>query len=131
MTNFVDELSNLISLWVENKPDIFGIALVGSHARNEARVDSDIDLTILCKEPNVYLNNVSWLNYFGKVKAYKFENWGKVTSVRVFYEPNIEVEFGLTTVEWATIPLDIGTKKVVSDGVKIIFAPHRILNKLI
>lgn len=60
MANSVDELSNLISRWVDEKPDILGIALVGSHARNEARIDSDIDLVILCKEPNIYFNNVLW-----------------------------------------------------------------------
>lgn len=130
MANSVEELSNLIYRWVENKLDIFGVALVGSYARNEARVDSDIDLVILCKEPNIYLNNVSWLEYFGNVKAHEFEDWGKVTSVRVFYE-SVEVEFGLTTTEWAMIPVDAGTKKVVSDGMKILFDPHGILTKLI
>lgn len=130
MTNSVEEFLNLIERWANNKPDIIGVALVGSHARNEARLDSDIDLVILCKEPNIYLNNVLWLQYFGKVKSYKFEDWGKVTSVRVFYE-NIEVEFGLTSIEWAIIPVDAGTRKVVSDSMKILFDPQEILNKLL
>ena len=44
MANSVNEFLNLIYKWVNNKPDIFGIALVGSHAINEARMNSDIDL---------------------------------------------------------------------------------------
>ena len=129
LTHSVDEFLNLISQWVKNRADIFGVALVGSYARNEARINSDIDLVILCHNPNIYSNN-SWLKYFGKVKAYKFEDWGKVTSVRVFYEPNIEVEFSLTTVDWATIPVDVGTE-IVSDGIKILFNPQGILNRLL
>ena len=130
MINSVNEFLNLVSRWVVNKPDILGIALVGSYAKNKARINSDIDLVIPCNEPNIYLNNVSWLEYFGKVQADEFEDWGKVTSVRVFPE-NIKFEYGLTTVEWAVIPVDLGTKKVVSDGMKILFNPQRILNRLL
>lgn len=59
LTHSVDEFLNLISQWVKNRADIFGVALVGSYAR------------------------------------------------------------------------DVCTKKIVSDGMKILFAPQGILDRLL
>jgi hypothetical protein len=48
------------------------------------------------------------------------EDWGLVTSLRVYYEGGPEVEYGLTSSEWASEPVDEGTSQVFSDGMQIL-----------
>ena len=72
--------------WVESQRLVEGAILVGSHSRGGARQDSDIDLVLLCKEYESYLEDVSWINDFGKPVSVRLEDYGKLTSVRVFYE---------------------------------------------
>ena len=72
--------------WVESQRLVEGAILVGSHARGGARQDSDIDLVLLCTEYESYLEDVSWINDFGKPVSVRPEDYGKLTSVRVFCE---------------------------------------------
>ncbi len=107
--------------WAKSHSDILGVALVGSHARDEARVDSDIDLVILCEKPSEYIKDTSWSKFFGKVTSSKIKDWGNVTSLNVWYEDGQEVEFGFTDASWASFPLDAGTEKVVLNGFKTVW----------
>ena len=113
---FLDKLRN----WAELQTDIYAILLVGSHARGDAKPDSDVDLVIICNEPSDYLKQVEWIREFGKPSRKVFEDWGIVTSVRVWYEDGLEVEFGITTEDWVKEPLDEGTKRTINDGYQIL-----------
>ncbi len=94
---------------------------MGSHARDYARQDSDIDLVLLCTEYESYLQDLGWTNDFGKPASVCLEDYGKLTSVRVFYEEGPEVEFGLTQLDWLAQPLDAGTVGVLRDGFQIVY----------
>lgn len=115
--------------WAETNPDIIGLALVGSHARDQVRADSDIDLVLLTARPQDFVDNSKWVSQFGRVKTFEIESWGKVTSLRVHYEQGIEVEFGLTLPDWASVPLDEGTRRVVSDGMKVLVDKQGLLSR--
>lgn len=123
------ELIKKITAWASINSNIASILLVGSHARGEARPDSDVDLVLICKRQEELLVDISWINQFGIVDEYFVEQWGKVQSARVFYqsdsgsvnsEPRLEVEFGITGLEWVELPLDAGTANVVAGGFKIL-----------
>jgi UTP:GlnB (protein PII) uridylyltransferase len=45
------------SRWAASEPDILAVALVGSHARDEAMDGSDVDLVIVAREPKSYLED--------------------------------------------------------------------------
>ena len=61
----------------------------------------------------------------------KRENWGLLQALRTFYTDSLEVEFGICGTDWARVdPVDEGTKRVVSDGMKILYDPLGILFKL-
>jgi len=126
-----DELVKAVALWAENHVDIASVALVGSHARGNARVDSDVDLVLQCASPARYLGDLSWISEFGVAKDVSVEDYGVVQSVRVFYEDGPEVEYGITSSKWATLPLDEGTLKVLRDGVKVLLDRDGSLNRAV
>ena len=82
--------------WASNQPDVHGVALVGSFARGEARADSDLDLVILTDQPETYLHSMQWAEQFGKMAKHQIEDYGKLTSLRIWYQDGLDVEYGIT-----------------------------------
>ena len=117
--------------WAKLNEDIRALILVGSYARGEAREDSDIDLVIITSNRHLYINN-GFINNFGKVAKFQKENWGRVTSIRAWYESNgLEVEFGITTPIWIERPLDEGTIRALTDGYKVIVDKENYFNDIL
>lgn len=115
--------------WASEQPDVQGVALVGSYARGEARDDSDIDLVILTEQPQKYLDGVKWTERFGVVEKTHTEDYGKLTSLRVWYQNGLEVEYGITEPDWASVPLDAGTREVILGGMVVLFERGMLLSK--
>jgi hypothetical protein len=107
--------------WAAAQPDIAAVVLVGSHARGAARPDSDVDVVILATAPRRYLDDTGWVGRFGAVQRRQAEDYGKLTSLRVWYADGPEVEFGLTDPTWGSDPLDAGTQRVIADGMRVLF----------
>jgi uncharacterized protein len=116
--------------WASGQPDIVGIVLVGSYARRTATKESDIDVMILTSEVGRYFQEQRWAEMFGNVKLIREEDWGKVRTLRIFYREGIEIEFNFTLPDWAALPPDPGTDKVVSDGMQILLDPQGLLKSL-
>ena len=129
MIKKVKDLLNAVTKWAEGNPGILGVALVGSYARDKAKVDSDIDLVVLASTPKEFIDNPEWTKGFGNVKSFKVEDWGLVTSLRVFYQGDLEVEFGMTTLEFASEPIDEGSRQVIADGMRILFDKSGLLDR--
>ena len=86
-----------------------------------------MDLVILTNRPQRYLETTDWVTTFGPIAEQAIEYWGEVTSVRVWYESGEEVEFGITTPAWVAHPLDEGTRRTISEGMRILFDREGIL----
>jgi predicted nucleotidyltransferase len=127
----IKEFKESIFNWGKMHNEIDSILLVGSYARHEEKSDSDIDLVVVVNSKKLFLENLDWINIFGKIKDYSIEDWGLVQSVRVFYENSFEVEFGLTESIWTDIPVDKGTYQVISDGSEIIIDKTNRLKNLL
>lgn len=117
--------------WAEEHPDIVGLALVGSNARNAAGPDSDIDLSILCKDPDGLLLITRWITLFGQAREIYLEDYGPTRSLRVFYKDGLEVEFGIADPSWVSLPLDPGTRGVLADGARVLYDPLGLLNEAV
>ncbi len=117
----IEQFLSQVMRWAEGQPDIAGVVLVGSHARGAARPDSDIDLVVLTTDPRRYLDDISFAQQFGPIARWVEEDWGRVTSLRVWYEDGMEVEYGFTQPDWAAPPLDAGTRRVIADGARVVF----------
>lgn len=121
-----------VSEWARTQPAVYGVLLVGSVARGDEGPDSDIDLVILTEAKDTYLQNSDWLKSLGSFTEVKREEWGVVTSLRVWFESGLELEFGLTLPSWASVdPMDHGTRLVVQEGARILYDPKGLLQKLI
>ncbi|HLO30827.1 MAG TPA: nucleotidyltransferase domain-containing protein [Anaerolineales bacterium] len=115
--------------WASSQSDVQGVALVGSYARGAAREDSDIDLVILTDQFPKYVEDRQWIEIFGAVEKHQTEDYGKLTSVRVWYQSGLEVEYGLTPPDWAAIPLDEGTREVIRGGMLVLFERGNLLSR--
>ena len=118
------------SQWAASQPGILAVALLGSYARNEATPASDVDLLIIASEPDTYIQDTRWAHYFGPISRQQFENYGKVTSLRVWYSGGPEIEYGFTDETWTVLPLDEGTKKVISGGMQILSERRPVLSQM-
>ncbi len=115
--------------WAGERSDILGVALVGSRARGEAREDSDLDLVVVSSHAAEYLADLSWTSSFGEVERDAVEQYGKLTSVRVWYRDGLEIEFGITDEDWVDLPLDPDTQAVVSDGLVVLLERGDLLSR--
>ncbi len=127
--NSIDDFLIQFTHWATAQPDILAVALVGSHARNAARADSDVDLVIIARDPMPYLQNTAWAKQFGPIAQQQIEPYGWLTSLRVHYTDGKEVEYGLTDERWSALPLDTGSRRVISDGMRVLFEREPILSR--
>ena len=130
-TKHINALLTKVTDWAKDQPDIFGVALVGSYARDQAREDSDIDLIILTNDPAKYLINIEWLNGFGEVLSVRSADYGMVTSLHVKYLNSHEIEFGITLPAWTSVPTDSGTREVIMDGIVALYDPQKLFSECI
>ena len=124
----IRDFLNLFVNWASAHEDVQAVALVGSYARGEARDDSDIDLVLLTDEPQTYLEDLRWTERFGLVEKHQTEDYGKLISIRIWYQNGVEVEYGITTPDWAALPLDAGTRKVMRGGMIVLFERGNLLS---
>jgi len=124
----VDCLVERITGWAAAKPDILAVAMIGSYARGTATDTSDIDFILIALHPDTYLKDLNWMIDFGRVENFQIENYGLVTSVRIWFADGLEVEFGITDERWIADPLDAGTIRVIHDGMRILFERKNILS---
>jgi predicted nucleotidyltransferase len=125
INQFLDEFTK----WAATQGDIRAVALVGSYASNAATDTSDVDLVVVVRQPAAYLRDAAWLHRFGSIDRHQLEYYGNVTSIRVWYSDGREVEYGMTDESWATVPLDEGTQRVISDGMHILFEREPLLSR--
>jgi uncharacterized protein len=130
------DIVTAVTNFAKLQQDIRGVALVGSHARNAARPDSDIDIVILSKKPDRFrdtswLTTIEWSRLGVEVIKYSDEEYGALWSRRTWLKPDCEVEFGFTSLSWADIaPVDRGTAEIISNGCRILYDPDGLLEIL-
>jgi len=120
MSDITPFLSDLVT-WAGRQPGVGALALLGSHARGTAGPDSDIDILLLLDDPPAFLADTGWVRAFGEPLRQEVEQWGKVTSLRVWYADGREVEYGLAGLDWGSDPADEGDMRVIRDGMQVLY----------
>lgn len=114
--------------WAMKRKDIRAAALVGSYAREELDKDADVDLVIITETPQKYMTDTDWIRVFGKAITKKVEEYEKITSLRIWYESGLEIEFGFTTREWIQTLTKEELKQIKADGLRVLFEKEKLLS---
>ena len=128
MNKKVSDFLSAISAWGRQKYNIKAILLVGSYARGNENADSDIDIVLIVEDQQEFLESDQWVHRFGDANRVAIEDYGKVTSLRVFYESGMEIEFGIGGLDWVSNPIDSGTRTVIQKGIQIIYEKENYLS---
>ena len=118
--------------WAAGRPDVRAVGLAGSRARGTARADSDVDLVVLTHDVAAYIEADGWAYELGATGIVRMRSWGAVTERRFALPEGIEVDCAVGEPTWArTEPLDPGTKRVVSEGFRVVYDPDGLLAALV
>jgi hypothetical protein len=127
-----------ITRWAAERGDLCAVALVGSWARGAARDDSDVDLVLLTADPlwfrqnDGWLNEIDWHSIGSTIATWRDADYGHIWSRHLQLADSTEIEFGFGPLVWASVdPVDAGTFQVISDGCRILYDPHGLLQTLI
>jgi predicted nucleotidyltransferase len=127
----VDEIIARVARWAADRPDIVGLLLVGSYARQAARPDSDIDLVLLTTDEARYTDN-AWAAELALGELIRVQSWGPITERRFTTATGLEVEINIGSPDWAAVnPVDPGTHRVVTDGARPLHDPTGALAALL
>lgn len=118
-----------VTRWASAQEGVLALVLVGSYARDAATETSDVDLVLIARQPEKYVQAQDWIQQFGAVKKSQVEDYGRLTSLRVWYRDGLEIEYGLTDERWGDVPLDPGSQRVIADGMKVLFERGDILSR--
>ena len=116
-----------VAKWAARQDDIVGVAVVGSWARNEERMDSDVDLVILTDDKDRYLSDSSWVPAaVGEhAEILRTQDWGPLTERRIVLPSGLEIEFGFAGRSWALAdPVEAGTARVIREGCSPLVDPE-------
>lgn len=116
----IDNLISKLRNYSAENEHVESVLIVGSYARGTNSENSDIDVVIITTEKEKMTENQSFTEKFGEVLKRQTEYYGACTSIRVWYSDGKEVEFGIVAPPWISQPLDEGTRRVLSDGFRII-----------
>lgn len=130
-------LTVAVADWVNARPDLTGLAICGSWARGDPRPDSDLDLIVLCRQPDALVDPsfLSAINFaaagFHSVSVQR-ATYGAVWSWHVQLLPPGDLELTIVPPKWAaTAPVDEGTRGIVADVFQPIIDKERLLLELI
>lgn len=126
----VERLLNRVVDVLGRDLNVRAVAIVGSYANGNLRPDSDVDLVILCRLPRKLIEQTWWIKRIGPYDSSTLEDWGALSSLRVFHSNGLELEYGVTATTWARLPVDQGTAEVISGGMRIILDRDGLLESL-
>lgn len=116
-----------IGRWVRSRPDLHGLALVGSYAAGRARPDSDVDLVIPADTPDAYLN-ADWAQDAldrRRIMETHGERFGNVWSLFARLAEGPEIEFTFTERAWTkAVPPAPEVCRILRDGIVILYDPR-------
>jgi uncharacterized protein len=134
----VTRLIETVTAWASARDGIIGLALVGSHARNAAKAESDVDFVLITPDPNrfresfAWLNEIDWASLGVSVGSSRDARYGAVWSRHVQLSNGLSVELSFANPSWAaTSPCDPGTRAVLSRGCRVLFDPQQLLQNVV
>jgi predicted nucleotidyltransferase len=110
--------------WAQQQRSCRALAVAGSWAGDTAQPTSDLDLLILTSDLPKWTTQAMWLSELARHLGLPYleaelEAYGVARSWRAWFGRNVELELTFAELSWANVsPLDPGTRRVVSDGIR-------------
>ena len=124
-----ESIIQAVTRWAAGHHDVRGVVVVGSWARDDAEMDSDIDIVVLT-DTATRAQAPAWSRLLSG-EVVRLRRWGPLREVRVRRPSGFEVELGIAPLSWAgTDPVDAGTYRVIHDGHRIAYDPDGLLAAL-
>lgn len=128
----VEHLLEDLRRWAQRHDAVDAVVLVGSVARGEDRVGSDVDVVVLTGDPILCPVDGGWfVGLRPGSRLVRTATWGPVREQRYRLPSGVVVEVGLAPPSWAGVPLDAGTRRVLGDGHRVLHDPHRTLARAV
>jgi uncharacterized protein len=121
-----------VTTWALSQKDVRGLALVGSYAYGRPRMASDVDLVLLTTDAGRHITDIGWISDFDpRARLIRTKSWGPLAERRVRLRSGLQVELGVVPPDWASLPLDRGTARVLRHGCRVLHDPDDILSTAI
>lgn len=116
--------------WASRQSDVKALVLVGSYAYGRPRMGSDVDLVLLTSRPDRHAQGLDWILAFdAHAQVIRDQSWGPLRERRVRTRSGLHVELGIVSPDWASVPLDPGTARVLGAGSRVLHDPQGVLQK--
>jgi hypothetical protein len=113
--------------WAQRHADVRALALVGSWASGVPHARSDVDVVLLTQTPSKYIDHDHWIAEVGGALV-RTATWGAITERRLAVSGGLELDVAVGIPDWASVtPLDSGTRRVVTDGMRRLHDPDGLL----
>ena len=120
----VEQLLIDFTTWAPSADKVHALVLVGSCARSQARMGSDVELAVLCDSAEGYLGWGRVLSASPGSRLIRSATRGPVQKRRSGLTSRIHFEFGFAPLSKARVPLDADARRVLGDGHRILHGPH-------
>lgn len=128
----VEALLQRLVARLKQRGDVRALALVGSWACEAPHAGSDVNIVLLTNSPSSYVEHEDWLQELGAIHVIRTLRWGAITERLMAFSGGLELDIGIGTPAWASAnPVDAGTWRVVTDGIRILHDPDRLLADLV
>ncbi len=127
----IDQFVAKIRQWAVHEEEVESVILVGSWARGTNRSDSDVDLVLLSTDRGRTFSSLIASDIAGPIRKKRTEIYGACTSLRVFYDGDWEIEYGVVAPSWADLPLEEGTERVLRDGYRVLIDKKHRFGRII
>lgn len=121
--------------WAESESSIVALGLIGSWARGNQNIESDVDLLVLTPRELTFTDTDAWVEAAvgQSIPVVRRAEWGALTERRLRLPSGLEVEFGFVEPSWASVePIDPGTAQVARDGgLSPLYDPEGLLAALV
>lgn len=127
--NEVRSIVQTVHRWADDRDDVRGVVVVGSWARDSARMDSDVDIVVVT-DTLAHSDPQTWTQLLNG-RVIRLQRWGPLQEIRLQRPSGLVVEMGIVPMKWAnTDPVDGGTGRVINDGHRIVHDPGGVLATL-
>ena len=137
-TSRVEQLLAALKAWSGKTGGVDAVALVGSWAAGREHAESDIDIVCIVDNPDRFRADSGWMAEIDwpsaglDVGRWTDVDYGQARSRHLSFGGGEEVEMSFVNSGWAAVdPVDPGTRRVASDGMRVLHDPKGLLGRLL